>query len=84
MFTFGVGSDCDKHLVGEVAKAGRGTASYVVDYEELNACVIEALSRASEPSLKDCKIEWSNNSILMLNSTIVLGELFRNQLVNHF
>ena len=54
VFTFGVGSDCDKRLVGDIAKAGRGTASFVFYYEELNACVIEALSKASEPSLKEC------------------------------
>ncbi len=29
--SFGVGRDCSKHLITEVAKAGRGTASFVED-----------------------------------------------------
>jgi len=43
----GVGSDCSKHLVNEVAKAGRGTASFVDESSgDLKGKVITALKKA--------------------------------------
>ena len=56
--SFGVGSDCSKYLVNEVAKAGRGTASFVDDSSnDLKGKVITALKKASEPSYYDCKFK---------------------------
>lgn len=53
VFTFGLGSDCDKYLVTNVARAGRGTYTIVNDgASDLNGQVIRALSKAMEPSLE--------------------------------
>lgn len=55
VFTFGIqcyGSDLK--LVEDVAKVGGGTCSLFQNNDELKAKVITALSKASEPSLKDC------------------------------
>ena len=55
--TFGIGSGCDKKMVIDVAKAGRGSQSLVLDNSsELNSKVISALANAFEPSLKGCKL----------------------------
>ena len=71
--TFGIGSGCDKHMVTETAKAGRGSHSLVMDNSsELNAKVINALAKAFEPSLKGCAIKFGSK----FES---LNEVFRNQ-----
>lgn len=49
--TFGVGNGCSKYLVKNVAKAGRGSYSFVEENENLKAKVIKALQKAVEPSL---------------------------------
>ena len=54
--TFGIGSGCSKYLVKETAKAGRGSFSFVEESDNLKVKVINALKKASEPSLKDCQI----------------------------
>ena len=60
MFTFGLGSGSDKRLVTEVAKAGRGSYTFVQDGgEDLNAQVVRALSLAMQPSLKDACYGWN-------------------------
>ena len=74
VFTFGLGSGCDKLLCESVAKTGRGTCSIVADGgSDLNGQVIKALSNAMEPSLKDCSVKWSDQKLKPLH------EVFRNQ-----
>lgn len=53
--TFGIGSGCSKDLVLEVARAGRGTYSFVEETDNLKAKVINALKKATEPSLKNAR-----------------------------
>ena len=58
--TFGVGDNCDKKMVADIAKAGRGSCSILRDNSSvLNGHVIEALNNAYEPSLKGCKLHWN-------------------------
>ena len=52
--TFGVGNGCSKYLVKSVAKAGRGSYSFVEEDDNLKAKVIRALKKAIEPSLQGC------------------------------
>lgn len=73
--TFGIGNGCDVDMVKAMAKNGRGSCSLVGDdVENLNGLVVTALSRASEPSLKGCKLEFAKH-------TEDIGEVFRNQLL---
>ena len=61
MFTFGLGSGCDFRLVTDVAKAGRGTSTYVEDGSaNLNGLVIKALSLAMDPSLCDTRYGFND------------------------
>ena len=77
MFTFGLGSGCDKKLVRDVARVGRGTSTIVEDGDKnLNGLVVQALSNAMEPSLQEVSYKWNN-----LHPTKV-GELYRNNQIN--
>jgi len=45
--SFGVGNSCSRYLINEVAKAGRGTASFVNSKSgDLKGKVITALKKA--------------------------------------
>ena len=71
--TFGIGQGCDEKMVIDVAKAGRGSHSIILDdSNQLNSKVITALARAFEPSLKGCKLIFGD-------SKEELNEVFRNQ-----
>ena len=61
-------------MVKETAHAGRGSYSIVSDKNEnneLNGLVINALKKAIEPSLKECRI-WLGND------NTILHEVYRN------
>jgi hypothetical protein len=54
--SFGVETESSRNLIVEVAKAGRGSASFVDEYsDDLKGLVITALKKAAEPSYYDCK-----------------------------
>ena len=85
--SFGVGFGCSKYLVKEVAKAGRGSYSFVDEQSEnLKGKVISALRKAVEPSLKDCKFQYqvTGPSTLEAPTGGVIGEAFRNDMVHQF
>jgi hypothetical protein len=84
--SFGVGRDCSKKLVNEVAKAGRGTASFVDESsDDLKGKVITALKKASQPSYYDCKFKIKDQEPLMDSPPKgMVGEAFRNYPLNYF
>ena len=52
--------------MNEVAKAGRGTASFVDESsDDLKGKVITALKKASQPSYYDCKFKIKDNVPIM-------------------
>jgi hypothetical protein len=52
--------------------AGRGSYSLVTDTSsDLNGLVVQALKRAIEPSLKNCRFSW-------FGQTTEIGEIFRD------
>jgi hypothetical protein len=85
VFTFGIGSDCDKKLVKESAEVGRGINYLIEDSKDmilLKTKIIDALQKAMEPAF--------DNSILTLTGlannkkhVVKLGSIFRSQLVHH-
>jgi len=49
--SFGIGTESSRNVIVEVAKAGRGSASFVDENsDDLKGLVITALKKASEPS----------------------------------
>lgn len=63
VFTFGVGDDCDKSLVKEIAYAGHGSYNFAADtnLKILKIKVIDALSKAQEPALSNCTFSFGIN-----------------------
>lgn len=55
VFTFGIGSGCDKRMVVNVAREGRGTSTIVDDNSSgaLKGLVIKALSKSMTQSLSN-------------------------------
>lgn len=82
--TFGVGDGCSTHLVKGLAKAGRGTASFVAEQDNLKAKVIKALQRATDPTFKDARIQWPKMPTLQSPADGNVGEVFRNSLVQGY
>lgn len=75
VFSFGLGSGCDKNLVINSAKAGRGTHTIVNDNDHnLNGLVVRALSNAMEPSL--CETKFGFNGLMS-----EAEETYRNTLI---
>jgi len=64
VFTFGIGNDCDRQLVKEVAEAGGGSYNFATDADlsVLKSKVIDALSQASEPALIGCYFDFGIGS----------------------
>ena len=60
MFTFGVGNDCDKSLVKEIAEAGHGSYNFAADanLNVLKTKVIDALAKAQDPALNNCTFDF--------------------------
>jgi hypothetical protein len=72
--------------VNDVAKAGRGTASFVEDSSnDLRGKVITALKIASEPSYYDCQFKIKGLVPIMDSpGKGIVGEAFRNYSLNYF
>ena len=80
VFTFGIGDDVDRKLVDQVATAGRGHSNFVRNGEKnLKAVVVQSLSKASEPSLKDVTFKFGFPEDKL---DIEKSEVFRNQLIH--
>jgi len=69
--------------VKETAKKGKGSYYLVEDNENLKPKVIKALAKAMSPSLTGCKITSNIQKPIVASSDGELGEVFRNQLINH-
>ena len=60
LFSVGIGASASRHLVTGMARAGRGTSSFVEDGStgDLRVKVLGQLKQALQPSLDDVTIEW--------------------------
>lgn len=93
MFTFGVGDDCDKQLVKKCAEFGKGSYSFAEDsnLNVLKAKVIDALQKASDPSLADCSFDFGIKSEKVDPESLIdpsvknySPQIFRNSLQRYF
>ena len=66
--SIGIGKDCSVDLVKEVALLGRGSYSLVPRNKNLKGIVIQALSRASQPSYSNCSVIYSLPTNLQTNN----------------
>ena len=58
VFSLGIGSAADRHLVKGLARAGGGTAAFTVEGEQLAGKVLAHLRQALAPSLYPVTVDW--------------------------
>ena len=60
VFSLGIGSSSDRHLVKGLARSGRGTAQFVSEGENIASKVVRQLKLGIQPCLHDVKIDWGD------------------------
>jgi len=60
VFTLGIGSAADRHLVKGLARAGLGTFQFTVEGEKMAPKVLKQLKNCLQPNLQDVKIHWGS------------------------
>merc|ERR1719341_1849342 len=58
VFTLGIGSSADRHLVKGMARAGMGTAAFTTQGEPITAKVINQLKNGLQPCISDVSVKW--------------------------
>ena len=58
VFTLGIGSSADRHLVKGLARAGGGTSAFTTEGEQLARKVVGQLRQALAPSLHPVQVDW--------------------------
>eukprot|EP00092_Neocalanus_flemingeri_P024207 GFUD01026255.1.p1 GENE.GFUD01026255.1~~GFUD01026255.1.p1 ORF type:complete len:656 (+),score=188.33 GFUD01026255.1:171-1970(+) len=64
VFTLGIGSSADRHLVKGMARAGMGTAAFTTQGEAITAKVINQLKNALQPCISDVSVKWGKTNPL--------------------
>merc|ERR1719186_1973842 len=64
VFTLGIGSSADRHLVKGMARAGMGTAAFTTQGEPITAKVINQLKNSLQPSISDVSVRWGKTNPL--------------------
>ena len=58
IFSFGVGNSVNRHLLDEMARAGRGVAAYLALNDDAGAVMDLFFDRVSHPAMADLAIDW--------------------------
>ena len=58
VFTLGIGSSADRHLVKGLARAGGGTSAFTTEGEQLVRKVVGQLRQALAPRLRPVQVDW--------------------------
>jgi len=62
LFSLGLGHDVSHHLVEGIARAGKGTAQFVTNAEDMAAKVMKQLKEAIQPALNNVKVDWGGRT----------------------
>ena len=60
VFTLGIGSGADRHLVKGLARSGLGTSVFTVEGEIMAPKIIKQLKNCLQPSFENAEINWGN------------------------
>merc|ERR1712142_1313238 len=58
VFTLGIGSSADRHLVKGMARAGKGTAAFTTQGEPITSKVIKQLKNGLQPCISQVLVKW--------------------------
>lgn len=82
VFTFGIGSDVNTHLLDRLAESTRAFSQYVLDKEDIEVKVSNFFTRIKEPALTNLRLEISGGVHVSKIYPAELPDLFRgDQLV---
>mmetsp|Transcript_26092 Transcript_26092/g.46343 ORF Transcript_26092/g.46343 Transcript_26092/m.46343 type:complete len:435 (+) Transcript_26092:2027-3331(+) len=62
--TIGIGSGASTELIEEVARAGRGSSTHILEVGNIKEGVLSSLERALKPSLNDVTVEWQSGQVI--------------------
>jgi hypothetical protein len=78
LFSFGVGSSVNRHLLDRMAEVGRGAADYFLLDEAPDAVLGKFLDRLDTPVLSDLAVSWSGVGVTDM-TPVQLPSLFAGQ-----
>jgi len=82
IFSFGIGSDVNTHLLDQLAESTRAFSQYVLENEDIEVKVSNFFTRIKEPALTNLKLEFSGDVKVRLLYPADLPDLFKgDQLV---
>ena len=62
VFTLGIGSCADRHLVKGMARAGMGVASFTTLGEKIAGKLLKQLKQSLQPCVHDVNIDWGEGT----------------------
>ncbi len=63
IFSFGVGSSVNRHLLERMAKEGRGVAAYLGLHDSAEQVMGNFFDRVSRPALTDVELDWGGMTV---------------------
>ena len=78
LFSLGVGSSVNRHLLDGLARLGRGAGSYLSPGEDASAVVERFYARIDRPALTDLALDWGGLQVSDVEPQ-VLPDLFAGQ-----
>ena len=85
--SIGIGSGFDKVLIERCGKLGKGTSSFVLDMNNINSVVIDALNNALRPYITNIKFEFENYKEELASSIIKCNPVnnfsYQNEIMNY-
>ena len=62
VFTLGIGSSADRHLVKGLARAGQGTSMFTTEGEQITPKIMTQLKNALQPCITDVEVKWGKSA----------------------
>ncbi|CAG8449792.1 8343_t:CDS:2 [Cetraspora pellucida] len=86
LFSLGIGSQVSHNLVETVARAGKGYAQFVTDYNKdgFEKKIIGFLKNALRPPIKDYKVEWTKNDVIEFEDDELSKNISEKPIISFF
>jgi len=62
VFSLGIGSAADRHLVKGLARAGQGTSMFTTEGEQITPKIMTQLKNALQPCITDVEVKWGKSA----------------------
>ena len=83
----GIGENFDENLIQKSGELGKGTSSFVKDFQKINSAVIQALNKGLRPYITNIKFEFENYKEEISSNVITCRPLndfsYQNEIINY-